>query len=276
MVDGRGPEVAGRGAAVAAVVAEERERRPGQLDQRRQQFAAVAGADRVARGVVRQQHVAAAGLVQQSIDCLLGDVASWRQVLPGVRAAPIDPPDRPYPRAVGEGLHAAVLDRADAAVGVHREGWFPAGVGRELFQSGEVFVIPGGEPQPGGGVRFLEDGIGERVDVDDVGGAEFEGVGFGVAEGGLVDPGGVGEVAEVADLQQAVEGDGVVARPRGGEAERRENLPVQVAEDEEGGHARQDRRAGRGVRLHRRGRRRQRPIPVNISSVTRPLSVSVR
>src|SRR5262249_17672704 len=62
--------------------------------------------------------------------------------------------------------------------------------------------------------------------------AAFERVLPRVAPRGPVKAARVGEEAEIADLQQAVEGDGMLARPRLRQPERGQDAAVQVAEDE--------------------------------------------
>jgi hypothetical protein len=56
--------------------------------------------------------------------------------------------------------------------------------------------------------------------------AEFQRVSLGVAFGGLVEPAGIREIAEVADLQQAGERFAVFALPGQGQAKRWQNATV--------------------------------------------------
>ena len=79
--------------------------------------------------------------------------------------------------------------------------------------------------------------VGLPAGLDHQAGPEFEWVIGGVAGGGPVEPGGIGEVAEVADLEQSIEPDPVLLLPPHRQAESGQDAAVEVAEDQVAGDA---------------------------------------
>ncbi len=79
--------------------------------------------------------------------------------------------------------------------------------------------------------------VGFPIRFDHQGGTQFQRVIGGVAGGGLVEPGGIGEVAEIADPEQSVEAGSVLSLPPHGQAEGGQDTTVEVAEDQVAGDA---------------------------------------
>jgi hypothetical protein len=79
--------------------------------------------------------------------------------------------------------------------------------------------------------------VGLPIGLDHQAGPEFQRIIGGVAGGGLVEPAGVGEVAEVAELEQAVEAGSVLPLPAHRQVEGGQDTTVEVAEDQVAGDA---------------------------------------
>ena len=119
----------------------------------------------------------------------------------------VDAPEGAHTQRAGQRLDPTVTDAADEAVGVHGEARLPPpAASLPLGQGREVLVVPRREPQGRGrAVSSTEHLVGLPIGLDHQAGPQFQRIVGGMACGGLVEPGDVGEVAEVADLEQAVE-----------------------------------------------------------------------
>jgi len=141
----------------------------------------------------------------------------------------VDAPQRSDAQPARQLGDVAVANAAQLAVRINHEAVrSTAGAALERLQHFIIFVIAGGEPQRPGGRLSGEDGVGFRAGLGDEPRADFERVLLRVALRGLIEA----AVTEVANLQQAVQGDAMLTRPRLRQLERGQDTAVQVAEDE--------------------------------------------
>src|SRR5438874_3493893 len=83
----------------------------------------------------------------------------------------------------------------------------------------------------------MENLVGLPIGFDHQAGPQLQRIGGGVACGGLVEPGDVGEIAQVADLEKAVEAEIVLPFPPHRQTEGGQDAAVEVAEDQVAGNA---------------------------------------